>query len=309
MGGLAGVILKNGDRSKNDLSLITNSFEEMLIEADTRGGHATGFALIDKRGDFTICKKPKNAYSFLEDSNAQECLDLVYNDITCLMGHTRYATLGKPSINKNNHPIRAGNTIGTHNGSIHNHKELFEKYEMTRFAEVDSEAIFRLYETSKDIKDFALNRLPKVRGRVSIVWADVEYPEYIYMIKGNNPLEMVYVPRFDLYAYGSTQQIIKAGAWGKIEPIDIKPNTMLRVNTSTFKIRTKTIKFQKPFVRKHYKFNSSIGAYEKTPHVNKVVKNYDHTIKNFVPRFSFKDQMSLFKKIKANDGSTIKKVR
>ena len=58
------------------------------------------------------------------------------------MGHTRYATLGSPSINSNNHPIRTGNTIGTHNGSIYNHKELFQKYNMTRFAQVDSEAIF-----------------------------------------------------------------------------------------------------------------------------------------------------------------------
>jgi len=268
----------------------------MLTEADMRGGHATGFALVDKHGDYVICKKPKDAYDFFVDSDVLDNIDMVYDGITCLMGHTRYATLGSPSINKNNHPIRTGRTIGTHNGSISNHKELFHKYDMERHAQVDSEAIFRLYETSSNVDDFLDNRLPKVEGRVAIVWADLERPDYIYMVKANNPIEMVYVPEIDGYAYGSTMSIIKAGFWGDYERITIEPNTMVRINTKTLEIDTKIIEIAKPKIKKFSFYDEQIGAY----------KDEEETVSNFVPRFSYSDQLKLFK---AKDCSTIRKVK
>tara|TARA_R100000781_G_scaffold94684_2_gene59006 strand:+ start:2324 stop:3211 length:888 start_codon:yes stop_codon:yes gene_type:complete len=295
MCGLAGIILKQKDRTKKELEKISSSFKEMLIEADSRGGHATGFAMIDKHGDYLLCKKNQDAYRFLEDDQVDNNIDSITKNITCLMGHTRYATLGSPSINKNNHPIRAGNTIGTHNGSIHNHKELFSKFEMERYAQVDSEAIFRLYETSQSAKDFSENRLPLVRGRVAIVWADLEYPNYVYIVKANNPLEMVYISELDVIVYGSTNVIINAGNWGIYEPISIKANTMMRINTRTLSRRTKTITITQPIKKKSSYYNKDLGIYQKT-------------VSNFVPRYSWKDkQRELFKKYLANDGSTIRR--
>ena len=272
MCGLAGVILKQKNRDNETLNRVSESFVRMLTEADMRGGHATGFALIDKHGDYAICKKPKDAYRFFEDSEVRDNVSLVYDGITCLMGHTRYATLGSPSINKNNHPIRTGQTIGTHNGSISNHDELFHKYDMERFAQVDSEAIFRLYETSSSIEEFLNNRLPKVEGRVAIDW------------------------EYDCYAYGSTDSIIDAGFWGDYERITIEPNTMVRINTKTLKIDTQKIEIAKPKVKQFSYYDERIGAY----------KDEEETIPNFVPRFSYSDQLKLFK---ARDGSTIRRVK
>jgi len=299
MCGLTGVILKQGDRSENDLSSIVDGFKKMLIEADTRGGHATGFALIDKFGGYILVKRPLNSYDFFKDTISHDALDLVFEDTTCILGHTRYATLGKPEKNRNNHPIRTGNTIGTHNGSIHNHKELFKKYNMERYADVDSEAIFRLYETSESAKDFSENRLPNVRGKVAIVWSDLEFPEYVYMVKGNNPLKMAFIPDLNIYAYGSTLDIIKASGWTNYEPINVFPNTMLRINTKTLKIRTKNIVHKEPISNKSYYYNKGIGAYMKA----------EETVPQFVPRYSWRDQRELFKKVKASDGSTIRKVK
>ncbi len=297
MCGLAGVIVQQKNRTETELAKVAGSFKEMLIEADTRGGHATGFAIIDKHGDYTILKKNKDAYKFLEDDLVDNAIDSITNEITCLMGHTRYATLGSPSINKNNHPIRAGKTIGTHNGSIHNHRELFKKFEMERYAQVDSEAIFRLYETAQDARDFSENRLPLVRGRVAIVWSDLEFPDYVYIVKANNPLEMVYIPELDVIAYGSTNAIINAGNWGVCEPISIKANTMMRINTKTLSRRTKPITITQPIKNKSSFYNKDLGIYQKT-------------VSNFVPRYSWKDkQRELFKKYLANDGSTIRRVK
>ncbi len=300
MCGLAGIILEKQDRSKKDIDIIKSSFRDMLIEADTRGGHATGFAILDRQGGYLIYKRPVDAWRFFGSKDAYDVLDITYNNVTCIMGHTRYATKGKPSINKNNHPIRAGNTIGTHNGSIHNHKELFRRYGMSRYAQVDSEAIFRLYETSQGAKDFADNRLPDVRGRVAIVWADLEFPEYIYAVKANNPLKLVYVPSLRVFAYGSTMDIINAGFSNNYKHIDIDKNTMIRINTRTSRIRRKSIQITEP-IQSNYYYDSKIGAY---------IKKSSHTVRNFVPRYSYSDlkQQNLFKKYKALDGSTIKKV-
>ena len=296
MCGLTGVILKQKNRDNETLNRVSKSFARMLIEANIRGGHATGFALIDKFGDYVICKKPKDAYNFFSDNEVRDNIDLVYDGITTMMGHTRYATLGSPSINRNNHPIRTGQTIGTHNGSISNHKELFHKYDMERFAQVDSEAIFRLYETSNNVDDFLDNRLPKVQGRVAIVWSDLELPDYVYMVKANNPIQMIYIKEFECYAYGSTDSIINAGLWGKYERITIEPNTMVRINTKTLDIDTKEITIKEPKQIKYGYYDSKIGAY----------KNKEETISRFVPRFSYSDQLKMFK---ASDGSKIRKVK
>lgn len=305
MCGLTGIILKQQPRKKKELELISKSFENMLKEANTRGGHATGFAIIDKHGDYVICKKAKDAFDFFDDYEVHENIEIFYEDVTCLMGHTRYATLGSPQINKNNHPIRAGKTIGTHNGSIHNHKKLFKKYNMVRYAQVDSEAIFRLYETSQNSKDFSDNRLPDVRGKVAIVWADLDFPEYVYIVKANNPLEIGFISSLNIFIYGSTKEIINSANLGEYEPINVEPNTMLRINTSNLRIRSKSIKIQKPKPPKFSYYNSKIGAYEKLYNAPK----YSNTVSNFVPRYSYKDQTELFKKYKAQDGSTIRKIK
>jgi len=298
MCGLAGVILKQKTRTEKELFEISGAFEQMLVKANVRGGHATGFAIIDKHGDYHICKKPLDSFDFFKNPEVHESIDLLYEDVTCLMGHTRYATLGSPSINKNNHPLRTGKTIGTHNGSIHNHKYLFNKFNMKRFAQVDSEAIFRLYDESKSVKDFTKNRLKKVRGKVAIVWADLEFPDYVYILKANNPLKMAYIPEFDIFAYGSTDEILTFPKWEHYEPINIDSNTMLRINTKNLTFEKTNIEITEPYARKNVGYyDSNIGAYR-------------NTVSGFIPRFSYSDkQTSLWKKYLANDGSTIRKIK
>ena len=48
------------------------------------------------------------------------------------------------NVNENNHPIRAGDILDTHNGTIYNANTLFRRFKLRRFAEVDSELLCRL---------------------------------------------------------------------------------------------------------------------------------------------------------------------
>lgn len=60
------------------------------------------------------------AHELVYEKPFQELLGQVDNETTILMGHTRWRTRGNEFNNRNNHPIRAGIVIGTHNGTIYN---------------------------------------------------------------------------------------------------------------------------------------------------------------------------------------------
>jgi len=303
MCGLAGIIFKQESREVAKTSLALEGFRGMLLEAELRGHHSTGLAIIDSSKEFYIHKAPKSATDFVYQAETDTALELVDETTSVVMGHTRYGTKGSRYNNANNHPIRTGTVIGTHNGSVQNDDELFSKFGMSRFAQVDSEVLFRLFATSSGIKDFIKNRLPLVRGRVSMVWADTENPDIVYLYKGNNPLECAYSPEFQAIFYGSTKDIVDSSDVEDLQYFKVEKDTLMRVDTRTLKIKKQRVSITAP-VYKNRVYNKKIGAYEIKTRKNK--GTYSHTSDRFVPRFSFSDQLAMFKKVKASDGSTIK---
>lgn len=119
-------------------------FIRMLLHSEERGPHASGLAWLKTDGSHRIFKRPMRAHELVYEKPFQELLGQVDNETTILMGHTRWRTRGNEFNNRNNHPIRAGIVIGTHNGTIYNADYLFRRLRLPRYAEVDSELIFRL---------------------------------------------------------------------------------------------------------------------------------------------------------------------
>ena len=329
MCGLVGIINKKDDsRSMFDGLKIRDSFVMMTKTANTRGGHSTGFAIIQRNGDYLLCKRNQDAYSFFLQSSVLNALDFIdVNETSAIIGHTRYSTKGTPENNENNHPIRANNTIGTHNGSVWNDDELFEKFGLERYAEVDSEVLFRLYEYSDNFKDY-IEKLKLVKGNVSMVWQDLEFPEYVYLFKGNNPLEIAYIPSLKCLAYGSTREIVKSGFSDELRWLEVKPNTLLRVNTNTLKVNRTDARISKS-ANRYFKFDSKIGASVRVKPKSCKPKRVpislsDETIKKFVPRYTYREKLedilerdvpqqnfpfNTRQSVTANDGSTIRKVK
>lgn len=120
MCGQVGIIFGRKRRRPDERDYLREVFIRMLLHSEERGPHASGLAWLKTDGSHRIFKRPMRAHDLVYEKTFQELLGQDDNETTILMGHTRWRTRGNEFNNRNNHPIRAGIVIGTHNGTIYN---------------------------------------------------------------------------------------------------------------------------------------------------------------------------------------------
>ncbi|MDY0211898.1 MAG: glutamine--fructose-6-phosphate transaminase (isomerizing) [Desulfuromonadaceae bacterium] len=110
------------------------------------------------------------------------------------IGHTRWATHGKPSTD-NAHPHRAGNFVVVHNGIIENHLELKQQLQEAGHhfkSETDSEIIAHLIEErhkqGANFVDAVREAIHILAGAFAIVVISDKYPEQMIAAKSGSPL-------------------------------------------------------------------------------------------------------------------------
>ncbi|MFA5701335.1 MAG: glutamine--fructose-6-phosphate transaminase (isomerizing) [Desulfuromonas sp.] len=110
------------------------------------------------------------------------------------IGHTRWATHGKPSTD-NAHPHRAGNFVVVHNGIIENHLELKQQLQEAGHnfkSETDSEIIAHLIEErhkqGASFVDAVREATHILAGAFAIVVISDKYPEQMIAAKSGSPL-------------------------------------------------------------------------------------------------------------------------
>ena len=214
MCGLAGVIFGKKRRRAEERENLAWLFTRLLVMSECRGPHATGVAWLNRDGEHRLFKRPARAGQFVTDKAYQEVLSGIDNRTTILLGHTRWRTRGDERVNRNNHPIRAGDIIGTHNGTIYNADYLFRRFKLRRFAQVDSELLFRLAHNAVrddriDMERFRA-RLELCRGQITAVLASRLDPETILVLKGNKPLELRAHRRYRVVLYASEPAFLDA---------------------------------------------------------------------------------------------------
>lgn len=233
MCGQVGVIFGTKRRRQEEVDHLVDVFTEALVLSERRGPHATGVAWVNRYGEHSIYKQPVPASRFVLDEALHDVLSDVDAATTILMGHTRWKTRGDQRNNANNHPIRAGNVIGTHNGHIANADYLFSRLKLPRFAEVDSEVIFRIADST--LEDGALQVVPLVRGlsrcrgQMSAMMVSRLDPETAIVVKGDKPLEFRYHRKYRVIFYaseGSFMDVALAGERGW-KDISVPPMSLL----------------------------------------------------------------------------------
>jgi hypothetical protein len=158
----------------------------LLLNIESRGRDATGFAFRDSTGDIQVHKKPMKASEFVRRN-----LCLPKNAHTAIL-HTRAATQGEPAYNENNHPVQHGAIVGVHNGHISNDFSLFTEMNVLPLAEVDSEAAFAAINYLSN--PHPVDALEKLRGWAALAWLHREdqQPDRLFLARAEtSPLIVV----------------------------------------------------------------------------------------------------------------------
>ncbi len=106
----------------------------LALVTQTRGEHAFGLAWLNAEGRIETFKRPGPAQAHIEELD--RCRDALI-----VIGHCRYATHGSPADNRNNHPHPVGTGQFVHNGVVHNHEDLIERYGLRPKTQCDSEVL------------------------------------------------------------------------------------------------------------------------------------------------------------------------
>ena len=242
MCGQCGIIMGKKRRTRQEVDALGGMFTELLRYNERRGKDATGIFIANKDGVGKILKAPVSAMHLTESTEYQKAIQSISNKTVALIGHTRWETIGTPMVNVNNHPIIAVHCVGTHNGTITNHAELFQKHGWQRNGQVDSEAIFRcadscVDESGKlDMGKFS-EKLRTFEGTMSFVLHNQQEPTAVYIGIGNMPFCLRYNSQLRCLCYSSElMPLFMIGreykGWKLVSNI---PMTLFRFDTADLK--------------------------------------------------------------------------
>ncbi len=193
MCGLAAIILMQGV-TRGDIEFVKETFTANLLSNELRGDRATGVSFFKEDGELSILKLPLPVKDFIKTSEYSKFLSKIDSKTRFILGHARRPTKGTPLNPLNNHPIRTKWVVGVHNGHIYNDDYIFFKMGLPREAEVDSEVIFRLFDTigpgagKRIYVEKIINLLQYLRGTYATISFDTRYPDQLIVIKNGQPL-------------------------------------------------------------------------------------------------------------------------
>lgn len=258
MCGITGFISTSGYVNTNDF----HSVLSLLVANEERGVDSAGIAFMGK--DIRIRKAPVSAYKLLKRIK-------YIPELTALIGHTRYATVG--SINKRNaHPFRFGRITGLHNGHVTNYLSINSKLS------VDSEAIF--YLLNKYNNDF-IEAFKELSGQFAIAWFDERDKTALYLAKSGNPL---YIAKTNTgYFFSSIEQSLRTILLRDIkEWVEIKDDDAIKI-TASKGIEKFKINFANNYNYSNYKYdeyydypNSTLSQQYKQETMEEILMEYGY---------------------------------
>ena len=236
---------------------------ELSIAAEVRSTDATGVAYNSSRG-LQIYKRPLAAHRLHLRIPAEA---------RAVMGHTRMTTQGSAKKNYNNHPffghVKEESFALAHNGVLWNDLELRHAKHLPRTkVQTDSFIAVQLLEQQKAL-DFSSLRYTAEAVEGSFSFTVLSERDDLYLIKGDNPLNIVHFPKVGVYIYASTAEILnkalaRCGNWlGRGEKVDIEMGDIVKID-SRGRITRGTFDASK-FYRSSWGYWDT-SLYPRTPH-------------------------------------------
>jgi glucosamine--fructose-6-phosphate aminotransferase (isomerizing) len=161
---------------------------EGLRKLEYRGYDSAGIAVVDAAGKMEIRRAPGKLRN-LEEAIQKAPLDGTYG-----IGHTRWATHGRPT-EENAHPHRdcSGQYVVVHNGIVENYLELKEKLQQQghKFVtETDTEIVAHLteeYAKKLPFEEAVRRTLKDLRGIYSLVFLSAKDPQKLVAARNGPP--------------------------------------------------------------------------------------------------------------------------
>ncbi|UCE79699.1 MAG: glutamine--fructose-6-phosphate transaminase (isomerizing) [Nitrospiraceae bacterium] len=168
--------------TKNAVEIIL----EGLKRLEYRGYDSAGIAYAGNQTiDVIRCKgKIKDLKALVEDKKVSSSVAI---------GHTRWATHGKPS-EENAHPHRSGDIVIAHNGIIENyvdikHKLMTKGYHFT--SETDTEVVCHLIEDYRErhsLEEAVREAVKEIKGAYALAICDEKEPHKVIGVRKDSPL-------------------------------------------------------------------------------------------------------------------------
>ncbi|HXV79287.1 MAG TPA: glutamine--fructose-6-phosphate transaminase (isomerizing) [Candidatus Binatia bacterium] len=160
---------------------------ESLRKLEYRGYDSAGIAVVSD-GHVTVRRCEGKL------KNLETLLDREPMDGTIGIGHTRWATHGRPS-ETNAHPHRAGDVVVVHNGIIENYLDLKEQLisRGTKFSsETDTEIVAHLVaekvDQGMDFLEAVRKSLREIRGSYALLFLNQKDPTRLIVAKNSTPI-------------------------------------------------------------------------------------------------------------------------
>jgi glucosamine--fructose-6-phosphate aminotransferase (isomerizing) len=166
---------------------VTGLLLDGLRRLEYRGYDSAGIAVIS--GGAVTIRRSKGKLSVLEEIVSRESLDGSVG-----IGHTRWATHGKPS-DENAHPHKAGGIVVVHNGIVENYLELKEMlideghtFTSETDTEVISHLIWRFVKDDLSFRDAVLSALRMIKGSYALGILKEDEPDTLMAARYESPL-------------------------------------------------------------------------------------------------------------------------
>lgn len=209
MCGIAGYA---GRPKKEKENIFRTFMDNLLVETQSRGSHATGVAAFMGGTRSVIGKGPVDAANFIKAPVWERALEG-----KSMIAHCRYATHGSPGKNENNHPFESGRWAMIHNGIISEYREICRKEGVSMTSECDSEVILRVFakHTGKN-DDNARRGLqswvdalgPRSYSRYAVALLDRTNGVIRLLRNDGSPCSILRIPALGIVAFASTKEIL-----------------------------------------------------------------------------------------------------
>ena len=167
-----------------------------LTKLEYRGYDSAGVSVL-QNGDLSVYRevgKLKELSSLLNDNKINIDDDALSENINLGVGHTRWATHGKPSV-ANAHPHVVQRIALVHNGIIENYADLKAKLEAEGSvfsSETDTEVVShllnKLVSEGETLYTAMEKAIPMLQGSFALVAIDQENPDELVLAKHASPI-------------------------------------------------------------------------------------------------------------------------